>query len=162
MDFQDAFEHMLVFEGGLVDHPKDPGGITKYGISLRAYPDLGEEGIRNLTVDQAREIYLNDYWNAVRADDLPSGIDFMIFDCAVNQGPGFARRALQNASGALSDGIIGPKTLTLVNSEKPPRVLLKLSKYRMERYQNNKNWDEFGKGWTNRLFKAIIISSMEV
>lgn len=82
-NFDKAFVIVVGIEGGLVDDPADPGGLTKFGISKRRYPDLD---IRNLTVEQAKAIYLRDYWNTHNLDKLEYGKALLVFDCAVNGG----------------------------------------------------------------------------
>lgn len=93
-DFARCIEFVLAEEGGTVNDPHDPGGLTKYGISQRSYPDVD---ILRLTLDDATAIYRRDYWDKIRGDELPAGIDLLVFDSAVNQGslsrPDFCKRA---------------------------------------------------------------------
>lgn len=158
MDFQTAVKHIFLFEGGLVDHPKDPGGITKYGISFRAYPDLGKDGIRNLTQSQAGEIYKRDYWDAMRCDELPEGMRLMVFDCAVNQGVGYARKALQTSVSARADGVIGPQTMQAIKSANVARAVHRFAMNRFLRYRRNPNWNVFGEGWMSRLLSVTMLT----
>lgn len=90
--FEKCFQHLLLEEGGYVNHAKDPGRETNMGISARSYPQLD---IKNLTVEKAREIYFRDYWMPTQCDIVPAGIDAMLFDAAVNQGISTAMRMLQ-------------------------------------------------------------------
>lgn len=156
MDFDTAVEHVFKSEGGLVDHPKDPGGITNLGISLRAYPHLGREGIRYLTKNQAKDIYKDDYWDAMRCDEIPADLRLMVFDCAVNQGVGYARRALQVAASVPTDGIIGPITLKAINDKPVDVSLRRIADNRYARYRRNKNWNTFGDGWMSRLLSVAL------
>ena len=158
MEFSHALEHVLKFEGGLSEDPRDPGGITKYGISLRAYPELGADGIRNLTKDQASTIYWEDYWNATRCEELPQAFRLMVFDCAVNQGTGYAARALQASIGARIDGAIGPKTIQAAKNSLYHSALQKLALNRFLRYQRNPNWDIYGEGWMSRLLSVSLLT----
>jgi lysozyme family protein len=158
MDFDTAVKHILMFEGGLVDHPKDPGGITKFGISLRAYPELGESGIRSLTKRQAADIYKRDYWDALRCSELPSGLRLMVFDCAVNQGVGYATKALQSAVSARADGVLGPKTMDAIGKANVPRAVHKIGMNRFMRYNRNPNWEVFGDGWMSRLISVTMLT----
>ena len=96
MDFDEAFDILIGHEGGHVDHPNDPGGETKYGISKRAYPDVN---IAALTLDDAKAIYREDYWDRVRADELPAELRFPLFDAAVNSGVAQSIKWLQRAVG---------------------------------------------------------------
>lgn len=108
-DFPKAIEFVLEQEGGYTLDPNDPGGETKYGISKKAYPNLD---IGNLTLEQAKQIYVEDYWKPCRCDELPSPFAIALFDSAVNQGVSTAIRILQKSFGLEQDGIIGSKTIT--------------------------------------------------
>ena len=158
MEFDKALKHLLKAEGGLVDHPNDPGGITKYGISLRAYPDLGADGIRKLTIQTVGPIYKTDYWDPCHIDELPEFMQYIVFDCAVNQGVSFACKTLQKAVGAVQDGSIGPNTLKAIQRASGRAMLHKYSKERAYRYMSNRNWITFGHGWMSRLVESIIIT----
>lgn len=158
MEFPDCIPHILKFEGGLVDHPKDPGLITKFGISLRSYPMLGEDGIRALTKEDAKVLYKRDYWDKMRCDDLPSGLRLMAFDCAVNQGVSYARRSLQAALSVKTDGVIGPKTIAAAHKVSLSRSVHRFSVNRYSRYRLNKNWETFGDGWMSRLLSVTMLT----
>lgn len=85
MNFDTAFERLIGHEGGEVNHPKDPGGHTKYGISKRQYPSVD---IAALTLDDAKAIYKRDYWDAIKGDERAYPVAFELFDAAVNHGVG--------------------------------------------------------------------------
>ena len=108
--FDVAVERTLEHEGGLANNPNDRGGLTKYGISQRSYPDLD---IESLTKDDARTIYKRDFWDKIQGDKLPNKTAFALFDFAVNSGPEEAVRRLQFALGPNLeiDGIMGPDTI---------------------------------------------------
>lgn len=118
--FDTIFEILLGHEGGYTDDPQDKGnwtggkcGVgelkgTKFGISAASYPN---KDIANLTLDQAKAIYLTDYWRPIRGDDLPPPLALLMFDAAVNNGPGAAVKFLQITLGAHPDGSFGPLTL---------------------------------------------------
>lgn len=158
MEFPVALEHILRYEGGLVDHPKDPGGITKYGISLRAHPYLGRDGIRKLTRKQAASIYKKDYWDTMKCDQLPAGIRLIAFDCAVNQGVGYARKALQTAASVTPDGQIGPVTLHAIYTANIETLVQRFAMARFERYRRNRNWTTFRGGWMARLLHVTSVT----
>src|SRR5438874_13810924 len=103
--FDRALAFVLQWEGGYSKDPADPGGETKFGITLRSYPHLT---IKNLTEEDARTIYLRDFWNFLHCDQMPSTLAFLVFDAAVNQGQGAAVLFLQHALGVKMDGVIGP------------------------------------------------------
>lgn len=156
MNFKQAVAHIFMYEGGLVDHPRDPGGITNYGISLRAYPDLGADGIRKLKREDAEKIYKRDYWDACRCDELPGPLRLMVFDTAVNQGVGYAIRALQASVNARVDGALGPRTIEAANKVDTDRALHRYAVNRFERYHSNRNWNTFGSGWMSRLLSVTL------
>jgi lysozyme family protein len=150
-NFKKALNAVLVFEGGYVNDPSDPGGETKFGISRRSYPDLD---IKKLTKKTAGEVYRPDYWDACRCDDLPGGVDLIVFDTAVNQGPRFAVRSLQTAAGVTVDGLIGPQTLGAANDFQGGAgsdLVCEIAAIRGERYAKTKNFDRYGHGWMRRL-----------
>lgn len=150
------------WEGGLVDHPRDPGGITKWGISLRFLRGIGMDingdgvvdgiDIRDLTEEQVDDIYRWHFWHKGVCDDLPAGLDLCVFDCAVNQGTGRARRLLQAAVGAKVDGILGPKTMIRVRQAVPEVVIDEFMARRARHYSSLRNVVVFGLGWFRRLF----------
>ncbi len=152
-DFDKAFTFIITHEGGYVNDPNDPGGETKYGISKRQYPDLD---IKRLTLRDAREIYFNDYWRAIRGDDIrDQEIANQIFDFAVNAGVRRAVKYAQSVVGVKIDGIMGPITLDAINGMLPEMFLnyYRLSRihyyYRLAKYTSYRN---FLYGWIKRVF----------
>ena len=99
-DFYRCIDFILAEEGGYANHPADPGGETKYGISKRAYPHLN---IATLTLEDATELYERDYWQPIHGEAFPDGLALLLFDAAVNQGPNTAIRLLQQALGSVPD-----------------------------------------------------------
>lgn len=93
-DFYRCTDIILAEESGQVNHPRDPGDLTKYGISQRSYPNLN---IAALTKKSAIALYRRDYWNPVHGDELPDGLDLLLLDGAVNQVPVTTIRLLQEA-----------------------------------------------------------------
>ena len=160
MNFTKAFEKLIGHEGGLTLDPKDRGnwttGVigkgelkgTKYGISAMAYP---REDIQHLTLDRARQLYRRDYWDAVRADDMPDAVRFDLFDSAVNSGVTQATKWLQRAAGATDDGIIGPKTLSAVRAADPHVLSKRFNGQRLRFMTDLKTWNVYGKGWARRI-----------
>jgi lysozyme family protein len=157
--FDAALAFVLEHEGGdkITDDPRDPGGLTRYGICQRSYPGLD---IRNLTRADAAAIYARDYWQASRCDKLPPTIAFMHFDCSVNQGVGAAAKLLQEALGVIPDGKIGPNTIAAALMAKPIPILIEYAARRGKRYADNPNFDRFGLGWLRRL-SACLAHSLE-
>lgn len=163
MPFDQALAFVMAWEGGWVNHPRDPGGATNLGITQRTLddwrrrrPDWGLPGdVRNLRKADAARVYRAGYWAEVRGDDLPAGIDLMAFDCAVNQGPARARRLLQEAAGVTADGVIGPRTLQAVQSATPQTLLREYAARRGVGYAATGNMATFGLGWMRRLMAAL-------
>lgn len=152
MNFNQAFDILLRHEGGFSDHPADPGGQTRYGITEAVAREAGYRGdMRELPLDIAKRIYRNRYWDAVRADELPETVRYAVFDAAVNSGPRQAIRWLQRAAGAKDDGIIGPKTLAAVRAADPERLLRRILAQRLRFMTGLPNWPTFGRGWARRI-----------
>jgi lysozyme family protein len=154
-NFDGALQRVLAHEGGYVDHPKDPGGATNLGITLatlarwRGRPVTKAE-VAALTRAEAAAIYRAFYWDAVRADALPGGLDYAVFDLAVNSGPDRAARLLQRALGVAQDGRIGPHTLAAAAAD-PAAAIRALQRERRAFLERLPTWPVFGRGWSRRL-----------
>ena len=156
MDFDTAFHELMGHEGGYVDHPKDPGGATRWGVTERVARANGYTGhMRDFPVEQAKAIYRRSYWDAVRADDLPEGVRYAVFDAAVNSGTTQAAKWLQRAVGASDDGVIGPQTLRLVNAAPTDRVARQMLGVRLRFMTDLPTWPAFGKGWSRRIASLL-------
>lgn len=145
--FDEAFDRIIGHEGGLVDNPADPGGLTKFGISQRAYPGVD---IKGLTVDDAKRLYKRDYWDRAMADQYDGAIGFQLFDAAANSGVTAATRMLQRAVGVQDDGVVGAKTIAAIRAMPVAKVLLNFNAERLEYMANAKGWPDFGRGWARR------------
>lgn len=152
MSFTKSLSFVLSHEGGYVNDQRDPGGETNFGISARAYPWLD---IKSLTRDDAAAIYRWDYWDACRCDDLPPAVALMVFDASVNQGVGAATRMLQAAASVPVDGRIGPQT---IRASALAPVLPAFYEQRRDRYEANKNFAIYGKGWLRRLDECYALA----
>lgn len=152
MNFDTAFGKLLGHEGGYVDHPDDPGGKTRYGITEAVAREVGYKGdMRELPLDLAKRIYRAKYWDEVQADYLPAGIRYAMFDAAVNSGPGQAVRWLQRAVGVADDGILGPKTMAAAGALSADAVRMKLLAQRLRFMSGLPTWPSFGRGWARRI-----------
>lgn len=152
MNFESALNFVLRWEGeSLVDDPRDPGGLTKYGISQRAYPNLD---IATLTRSQAGDIYRRDYWQPCGCTQWANSLALLVFDSAVNQGVGGAIRLLQQAVSVNADGIIGPVTRAAVRTALPMSLLDEFAARRMASYAQTRGFDTYGLGWSRRLMAA--------
>ena len=158
-NFDDCLKYLLVHEGGFVDHPKDPGGMTNLGVTKTVYEawvghDVNEKIMRSLTPSDVAPLYRKKYWDAVRADELVSGLDYCVFDCAVNSGPGRAIKFLQTCVGVNPDGGFGNVTLAAVVQFKDGAAKTLVEDYcakRLEFLKSLKTFEVFGRGWERRV-----------
>ena len=158
-NFELALKEVLHHEGGFVNHPRDPGGMTNLGVTKATYEEwighpVSERIMRTLTVDKVRALYKARYWDVVRGDDLPAGLDLCVFDFAVNAGPARAVRYLQRIVGAKEDGQIGPKTLSLlqqyVKGVGREHAVRAYQEARRAYYKMLPTFGTFGRGWLRR------------
>lgn len=145
--------HLIIqLEGGdiLTQDPDDPGGATKYGISKRAFP---KEDIPSMTLERAMGLYKECYWDTIRGDRLPPSLALCVFDCAVNQGQGTAVRLLQCAVKAKEDGVMGDKTIHMVEMVEQRELISDYMARRAHRYVLTEGYSRYGRGWLKRLFR---------
>ena len=159
-NFDKSFEHTVGHEGGFTRNRKDRGnwtsGVvgkgalkgTKYGISAMTYPLLD---IENLTLEVAKDIYLHDFWAPSGCEGLPIGLDFLVFDAAVNHGRSRSIKFLQGAIGAVPDGVLGPRTMKRVNQRGTFEMIQEFSVRRGMFYAGISTFSTFGLGWMRRL-----------
>lgn len=152
-DFDRAVELLLRHEGGYVNHPRDPGKETKYGISKAAFPHVD---VKNLTLAQAKEIYRTEYWDRFRCGELAWPLAYVLFDCVVQSSPSNPVRWLQRVIGETPDGVFGPKTLAAAKACKRPALCaLGIITERAEYRTTLKTYDVFGRGWRARDLEVI-------
>ena len=156
-NLETALKHVLVHEGGYVNHQKEPGGATNRGVTQRVYDAYRDRhrkprrSVRAIEADEVADIYKRQYWDAVRGDDLPSGLDYAVFDYAVNSGPRRAAQDLQRELGVAVDGVIGNVTLAAVAKADVYDLIDRLCARRMRFLKALRHWPTFGKGWTRRV-----------
>lgn len=151
--FERAFLVLIGHEGGYVNDPDDPGGETKYGISKRAYPT---EDIAAITLERAQYLYRHDFWDRIRGDELPYAVALPLFDFAVNSGVHEAVLALQRAVGAITDGIIGPKTIETVARRSAKATVIDLQAERLVLVARLKTFPKYGRGWSRRVVSIAV------
>lgn len=175
-DFTSAHAFTSHWEGGLTDHPSDPGDITNFGVSLRWLKSLGHElgdidndgdidadDIRALTLQQAGELFRQKFWDAYSLSALPQLTATIHYDCMVNTGPKQATLIAQRACNALVgpygaklavDGILGPKTRNFLNMHATPTLAAAMIERRKGFYRNlvvkRPDLAPFERGWINR------------
>lgn len=147
----------LQYEGGWSNNPKDPGGATMKGVTQAVYDAFrrrqgkATQSVRSISDLELQAIYRNQYWNAIRGDDLPAGVDCVVFDYAVNSGPARAAKALQSALGARADGHIGEATLEAAGRMAPADLIDKICASRLAFVKSLSTYSTFGKGWSARI-----------
>jgi len=150
-DFVTYFDWLIPWEGSTYENdPADPGGATKYGIDQRSHPRVN---IRNLTKDQARNIYWDSYWRTIAGAYLPARTAWAVMDCAVNCGRAQAAKWLQRALQIEDDGIIGPRTLERALLGNDGELALAVLAQREAHYRalaKKGNFAKYLKGWLNR------------
>jgi lysozyme family protein len=155
-NFAEALQHVLEHEGGYVFHKDDPGGMTNLGVTKRVWEEwvghpVDEKAMRSLTPAQVAPLYKRKYWDKIKGDDLPDGVDYVVFDAAVNSGTGRAAKWLQACVSVEVDGDIGPKTLAAVKAFDANQLIEDYAKRRLSFLMDLQHWKTFGKGWTRRV-----------
>ena len=161
-NYAQALKQVLKYEGGKVDDPRDPGGRTAYGVTQDTYnawrkkQNLPTTDVYNISQTEVAAIYRQEYWDRISGDSLPSGVDFAVFDYAVNSGVSRAAKTLQAVVGVTQDGVIGPATIQAAKTY----VAMSVTNKRLAFMQSLSIWSTFGKGWSARIadVKAQILS----
>ena len=155
--YGEALARLLVHEGGNDDDPRDPGGRTSRGILQREWdawrrtrPGLPTD-VWRAPQDQVEAIYRQKYWDALRCDDLPAGVDYAVFDYGVNSGIGRAAKVLQRLVGTAVDGEVGPDTIAAAARANAGKLIEAICDERLAFLQGLRTWPTFGKGWTRRV-----------
>jgi uncharacterized protein (TIGR02594 family) len=154
--YDEALERVLVHEGGYTNHSSDPGGPTNFGITIhdaRAHwkKDATAADVRGMPLAVAKEIYRSKYWDALRCDDLPAGVDYAVFDYGVNSGIARSAKVLQRFVGADVDGEIGPETIAAAVRANAADLIGRICDERLTFLQGLSTWSVFGKGWGRRV-----------
>jgi lysozyme family protein len=155
-NWDDSFAAVLKHEGGFVNHPKDPGGMTNLGVTKAAWEaylghSVTEENMRALTPFIVKPFYKAQYWDKIKGDQLPSGVDYAAYDLAVNSGTGRAAKYLQQIAGVAADGVIGPKSIEAIKACDPKEAVNALCDMRLDFLKRLPTFDTFGKGWSRRV-----------
>jgi lysozyme family protein len=163
--FDECLSRILKHEGGFVNDPVDRGGMTNLGVTRRVWEEfvghpVSEADMRALTPEKVGKLYKQRYWDRVSADRLPKGVDYVVFDFAVNAGVGRAVKTLQSAVGSTPDGIIGNQTMARVNACEPKKLVNDYSDARVDFYQGivarRPEQARFIRGWLRRVEEARV------
>ena len=158
--FDECLKRILKHEGGYVNDPLDSGGRTNLGVTQRVWEEfvghpVTEADMKALTPEKIAPMYKLKYWNPSYCEVLPKGLDYVVFDFAVNAGTGRSVKTLQQAIGCVADGVIGPKTMAAINDANPKDLITKFSDARADFYQGivarKPDQARFIKGWLNRV-----------
>ena len=160
-NYDKCIETILHHEGGYVNHPSDPGGETNLGVTLKVYEawcaeqDIEQKDMRDLIVEDVAPIYKKNYWDRVKGDQLPAGLDLCVFDFGVNAGTGRSAKYLQTMIGTVADGGIGPNTLKkldeYIEQNGLTDTITNFQQARQEYYESLSTFETFGKRWTRRV-----------
>ena len=165
-----ALRRLLAHEGGYTNHPSDPGGPTNFGITIHDYrkyvkADATAADVRAMSIDEAKAIYRAKYWDKMRCDDLPAGVDYCVFDYGVNSGSGRAPKVLQRVLGVADDGIVGKITIKATYARDAREVIAAICDERLNYLKGLKTWPVFGRGWGRRVAEvraAALAMAMQV
>jgi lysozyme family protein len=152
-NYAQALKQILKYEGGKVNDPRDPGGRTAFGVTQDTYnawrkkQNLPTADVFTISQNEVAAIYRQEYWDRISGDDLPAGVDFAVFDFAVNSGVSRAAKTLQAVVGATQDGQIGPATIQATKAY----VAMAVTNKRLAFMQSLSIWPTFGKGWAARI-----------
>jgi lysozyme family protein len=155
-NFEKCFSLVLKNEGGYVDNSRDPGGATNLGCTKATWETyvghpVTKDDIKALTPSDVKPLYKQRYWDTVKGDDLPVGVDYAVFDFAINSGPSRAAKTLQSVLGVAADGSIGPATLAALETSNIRDVATRICEERLAFLQALPTWSTFGKGWDRRV-----------
>ena len=155
-DFKECLALVLKSEGGFVNHPSDPGGMTNLGVTKRVWEEYtgheaDEKVMRSLTPEKVAPLYEQRYWRPTYCEVLPRGLDLLVFSMGINAGPGRSVKLLQSCIGCVADGVIGPRTMELIKSADVTDLIQRYSEARRNYYRSLKTFDVFGKGWLARV-----------
>lgn len=155
-NFEQSFALMLKSEGGFVNNPRDPGGMTNLGVTKATFErwtnaPVTEAQMRALTPHDVEPLYREWYWDGVRGDELPVGVDYCTFDFAVNSGIGTATRMLQDAANTVPDGKLGPVSMASILKADPRQLIDMMQTLRLGYLRKISTWPVFGKGWSRRV-----------
>lgn len=161
-NFQTTTGWLLVHEGGYVNHPADPGGATNRGVTQAVYDGyrrrkgLRTQSVRNITEQEVYDIYRTQYWDKVWGDELPNGLDYAVYDFAVNSGPRRAIQFLQRIIGVEADGVMGNVTIGKIRELQAEggeigEIIEQLCTNRWNWMKTLRTFSTFGRGWTRRV-----------
>ena len=155
-NFEKSLAQVLKHEGGYVNHSRDPGGHTNLGVTKKVYEkwvgrQVSIDEMKALTPEIVAPIYKKNYWDKMKLDDVEiAGLDFFLFDFAVNSGPGRSAKYIQKLAKVTADGAIGPISVRAINNLEASAAIEEIYDMRQQFYERLDTFDTFGRGWTSR------------
>ena len=151
-----SFDLVIVNEGGFVDNKLDPGGATNWGCTQAVWEGyighkVSVDDMKALTKEDVKPLYKKRYWDAIHGDAIPSGLDYCLFDCAINSGVNRSAKIIQEIVGVFADGAIGNNTVSAITQLNPVTAINEFCDKRQAFLESLKTFPVFGKGWTKRV-----------
>ena len=162
--YDECLKRVLAHEGGYTNDPRDPGGPTNFGITLYDYrkyvkPGATAADVHHMSLVEAKSIYRSKYWDALRCDDLPAGVDYSVFDYGVNSGIGRAGKALRRVLGLSdADWRIAAEVITALTKCDTSKVIIAINDERLQFLKSLRTWNAFGVGWGRRVAEVKAFS----
>jgi lysozyme family protein len=156
-----SFDLVIVNEGGYVDNKLDPGGATNWGCTQAVWEGyighkVSVDDMKALTKEDVKPLYKKRYWDAIHGDAIPSGLDYCIFDCAINSGVNRSAKIIQEIVGVFADGAIGNNTVSAITQLNPVTAINEFCDKRQAFLESLKTFPVFGKGWSKRVSEVRI------
>ena len=151
-----SFDLVIVNEGGYVDNKLDPGGATNWGCTQAVWEGyighkVSIDDMKALTKEDVKPLYKKRYWDAIHGDAIPSGLDYCLFDCAINSGVNRSAKIIQEIVGVFADGAIGNNTVSAITQLNPVTAINEFCDKRQAFLESLKTFPVFGKGWSKRV-----------
>jgi len=172
LNWDKSFDMVVAHEGGFTNDQRDKGnhlpdgreGCTMWGCTQAVWEkyvghEVTQDDMKALKKEDVKPVYKRDYWDAVRGDDLPTGVDYAVFDFAINAGPAAARKMIQRALGVNPDGAIGPATIKAIQDADGKELMQKFSDAKTAFYKSLDNFPVYGKGWLKRVADVQTVAS---
>jgi lysozyme family protein len=162
--FDQCLERVLAHEGGYTNDPRDPGGPTNFGVTIYDYrkyvkPGATAADVKHMSLADAKRIYRSKYWDALDCDDLPAGVDYIVFDYGVNSGIGRAGKVLRRVLGLSdTDWRVGADVIAALERAEPSKVIAAISDERLQFLKSLRTWSAFGVGWGRRVAEVKAFS----
>lgn len=162
-NYDEALRRLLAHEGGYSNNPSDPGGPTNFGITIADYRRYVNSAgtaadVRAMPLADAKAIYRSKYWDALRGDALPAGLDYAVFDYGVNSGTVRPATVLQRLLGLHADGRMSDAVVEAACRRDAGKLVAQLCDERLVFLKGLKTWPVFGTGWRRRVTEVKTVA----